>query len=196
MRSGREQPARAAAVLEERRESCWHSPFIHFNLALAYEDLDRIGSALAMYEEAVSLDPEFADAHFKLARLHEIRGNTIRAIRAAMDTRRDLKSFERGKHLFGVHINSIKGKDGQTKGQGPNLWEYVGISFWDSGKTATLSEKNDAGWREYDRIDGSASYRVDVAEPYRGKGFNLANGYSVYDWVGNDGYNNFINWVK
>lgn len=40
-----------------------------------------------------------------------------------------LKSFKRGNHLFGVHINSIKGKDGQTKGQGPNPLENVGVSF-------------------------------------------------------------------
>jgi hypothetical protein len=31
-----------------------------------------------------------------------------------------LKSFKRGNHLFGVHINSIKGKDGLTKTSGPN----------------------------------------------------------------------------
>src|SRR6202007_546106 len=31
-----------------------------------------------------------------------------------------LKSFKRGNHLFGVHINAIKGKDGLTKIAGPN----------------------------------------------------------------------------
>ena len=44
-----------------------------------------------------------------------------------------LKSFKRGNHLFGVHINSIKGKDGLTKASGPNPLEYVGVTFSASG---------------------------------------------------------------
>ncbi|NTU50098.1 MAG: TIR domain-containing protein [Desulfobulbaceae bacterium] len=34
-----------------------------------------------------------------------------------------LKSFKRGNNLFGVHINSIKSKDGTTKIKGPNPLE-------------------------------------------------------------------------
>lgn len=107
-----------------------------------------------------------------------------------------LKSFKKGNHLFGVHINSIKSKDGQTKIKGPNPLEYVGVSFSDSGLTATLWEKQGGKWVEYSEIDGAASYRVEVAQKYRGNGYNLGNFYSVYDWVADDGYNNFAEWVK
>lgn len=106
-----------------------------------------------------------------------------------------LKSFKRGNHIFGVHINSIKCKNGQTKTQGPNPLEYVGVSFSDSGLTATLWERVNGEWVQYDKIDGSSSYRTEVAKEYRGKGYNLGNFFATYDWVANDGYNNFAKWV-
>ena len=107
-----------------------------------------------------------------------------------------LKSFRRGSSLLAVHINSIRGKDQTTKPSGPNPLAYVGVTFSDSGDTATLWEKTNATWKEYSGIDDSASYRTGgVAAQYRGKGFNLANWYPTYDWVSNDGYNNFGAWV-
>ncbi|MEY8214192.1 MAG: TIR domain-containing protein [Colwellia sp.] len=106
-----------------------------------------------------------------------------------------LKSFKKGSHIFGVHINSIKCKNQQTKIKGPNPLEYVGVTFSDSGLTATLWEKINGKWVKYEEIDGSASYRVEVAKKYRGNGYNLSNFYSTYDWVSNDGYNNFSGWA-
>ncbi|HEX3948925.1 MAG TPA: tetratricopeptide repeat protein [Steroidobacteraceae bacterium] len=46
-------------------------PFIAFNLAVVLEDLQREPDAIAAYREALALDPQFADAHFNLARLYE-----------------------------------------------------------------------------------------------------------------------------
>jgi len=46
-------------------------PFIAFNLAVVLEDLDREPDAIVAYREALALDPQFADAHFNLARLYE-----------------------------------------------------------------------------------------------------------------------------
>ena len=108
-----------------------------------------------------------------------------------------LKSFKRGNNIFGVQINSIKAKDGTTKAKGPNPLEYVGVTFSDSGLTATLWEKNSNKWIKYDEIDGSAAYRTEMAVPrdYRGQGFNLANFYKVYDWVADNGFDNFAKWV-
>lgn len=107
-----------------------------------------------------------------------------------------LKSFKKGNHIFGVHINAIKSKQGQTKIKGPNPLEYVGVTFSESGLTATLWELQNGKWVEYSEIDGSASYRVEVAQKYRGKGFHLGNFYSVFDWVADDGYDNFATWVR
>ena len=46
-------------------------PFIAFNLAVVLEDLHREPDAIVAYREALALDPQFADAHFNLARLYE-----------------------------------------------------------------------------------------------------------------------------
>jgi MTH538 TIR-like domain (DUF1863) len=107
-----------------------------------------------------------------------------------------LKSFRRGNHLFGVHINGIKAKDGATKDCGPNPLEYVGVTFSANGQTGTLWERAGTGWAKYDRIDGSADYSCNVAEQYRGKGFNLAKWYPTYRWNADKGYENFATWVK
>jgi hypothetical protein len=95
-----------------------------------------------------------------------------------------------------VHINSIKGKDGLTKAAGPNPLHYVGVTHSADGKEATLWELIGNTWVKYDKIDGSATYAVNVAEQHRNNGYNLGNWYPVYDWNTNDGFNNFASWVK
>ena len=107
-----------------------------------------------------------------------------------------LKSFRKGNSIVAVHINSIRGKDQLTKPLGPNPLKHVGVTFSESGETATLWEIGGGAWKEYAEIDGSASYRTGgVDQRFRGKGFNLAGWYHEYDWVANDGYNNFATWV-
>lgn len=107
-----------------------------------------------------------------------------------------LKSFRKGNSLLAVHINTIKGKDGNVKLKGPNPLEYVGVTYSESGDTGTLWEHTSGQWKEYSEIDGSASYRTGgVAQQYRGKGFNLSGWYRTYDWVANNGFQNFATWV-
>lgn len=107
-----------------------------------------------------------------------------------------LKSFRRGNHIFGVHINGIKGKDGNTKDLGLNPLEYVGVTYSTDGSRATLWERTNGIWIEYSEVDGSSSYSVNVDAGYRGKGFNLSNFYSTYRWNADNGYENFASWVK
>jgi len=107
-----------------------------------------------------------------------------------------LKSFKRGNRLLAVHINSIPGRDRLTKPFGPNPLGYVGFTFSASGETATLHEYSNGAWREFAEVDGGAAYRVSpVAQGYRGKGYKLSQCFPVYDWVADDGYNNFATWV-
>ena len=107
-----------------------------------------------------------------------------------------LKSFKRGNHLFGVNINSIRGKDELTKVSGPNPFESVGVTFSADGKEATLWEVVGGAWVKYDKIDGAATYSVAVDEQYRNKGFNLSSWYPIYDWIADNGFTNFSTWIK
>jgi tetratricopeptide (TPR) repeat protein len=63
-------------------------PLLLYNLAVLLEDLEREPEALAAYREALALDPELADAHFNLARLHERAGQAKDALRHLLAYRR------------------------------------------------------------------------------------------------------------
>lgn len=56
-------------------------PMLLFNLAVLLEDRGQPRAAEARYLEALRADPEFADAHFNLARLCELGGDAQRALR-------------------------------------------------------------------------------------------------------------------
>jgi predicted GNAT family acetyltransferase len=108
-----------------------------------------------------------------------------------------LKSFKRGNHVFGVHINGIKGRDGKTKVLGPNPLLSIGVTFSADGRQATLWQTVNGEWVQYDKVDNSSTYTcTQVPEQYRGKGFNLSNFFATYDWYVNDGFNNFAAWLK
>jgi hypothetical protein len=107
-----------------------------------------------------------------------------------------LKSLKRGNAILAIHINSIEGKNGLTKPLGPNPLLYVGVTISDSGVTVTLHEVIDGKWYEYAEIDGSTSYRTDpVLQRYRGKGFHLGHFFPTYNWIADEGYQNFSRWV-
>jgi tetratricopeptide (TPR) repeat protein len=73
---------------------------LSFNLALLLEDLDREREAILAYREALSHDPGFADAHFNLARLHDLAGRAGDAFRHLLTYRRlmrDIRGKRRGR---------------------------------------------------------------------------------------------------
>jgi tetratricopeptide (TPR) repeat protein len=52
-----------------------------FNLAVLLEDSGREAEAIQVYREALEMDPGLADAHFNLARLHQLAGNERDSLR-------------------------------------------------------------------------------------------------------------------
>jgi hypothetical protein len=92
-------------------------------------------------------------------------------------------------------LHDQNAEDGLTKAFGPNPLQYVGVTFSASGTTATFWEKIGDSWVEFDKIDGSASYQVQVNREYRGNGYSLGGWYSTYDWVADNGFSHFANWV-
>jgi tetratricopeptide (TPR) repeat protein len=71
----------AAAEAMYRIPACSRHPHALFNLAVLLEDTDRQLEAVQCYLTVVELDPEFAEAHYNLARLYEIQGNHPHTIR-------------------------------------------------------------------------------------------------------------------
>jgi len=107
-----------------------------------------------------------------------------------------MRSFKKGNSICGVHINSIRGRDEKTKVLGQNPFDYLGVYFSDSGLTVTLYEWKNDEWQLYEELEGSASYRCEaIAKEYRGQFFQLSALKPVYDWVKDNGYNNFATWV-
>ena len=62
-------------------ENCPGSALLHFNRAVALDQLQRPDAAAASYERSLALDPTLADAHFNLAQLHREAGDERGALR-------------------------------------------------------------------------------------------------------------------
>ena len=105
-----------------------------------------------------------------------------------------MKSFEKGNHIFCVHINGIKGKDSKTKSNGPNPLDYLGYSFSENGKKLRLHDFVKNKWIEYPDLSGWSVNEVD--EKHRNKIFKLSDDFPIYDWTKDDGFNSFSKWVK
>lgn len=58
-------------------DDCW----LHFNRAVALEELDCADDALHGYGKCLAIEPDYADARYNLARLKELRGDKQGALR-------------------------------------------------------------------------------------------------------------------
>lgn len=74
-----------AGELEEAervyRAAKYPSATLLFNFAVLLEDMHRAGESVEHYRHALAMDPRFADAHFNLARLHELQSRPKEALR-------------------------------------------------------------------------------------------------------------------
>ncbi|MGF6505872.1 TIR domain-containing protein [Paraburkholderia sp. 32] len=107
-----------------------------------------------------------------------------------------LYSIRRGNHVFGVHINKIKGKDGKVKANGPNPFEYVALKYSSDGTSVEPMEFKNGKWMAFSEMGAYKLKNVASRERW-GKAMKLSDiGYKTYCWSDNDGYNSFANWVK
>jgi hypothetical protein len=104
-----------------------------------------------------------------------------------------IKSIERGNGLLAIHINSVRDKTGQTKVAGPNPPDYLGIQVSADGGTGTPTIWDGPKWVYYQDL-GAFSINAQP-EDKRGKNLQLKTWFPTYDWVANDGFNNFGSWV-
>ena len=104
-----------------------------------------------------------------------------------------MKSLKKGNKMLGVHINGIKGKDGKTKGKGSNPFYYLGYSFDKTGKKLSLHDYIQGKWTKYSDLEGRTVPAVSESE--RNIIYRLSIVCPIYDWIDNDGYNNFSKWI-
>jgi len=71
----------AAELYDRALATVGHDPLIHFNHAIALEDVHRLEEACAAYGRALALDRRCADAHFNLGVLLETQGDSQGALR-------------------------------------------------------------------------------------------------------------------
>lgn len=71
----------AVELFEAALAHCGNVALIHFNRAVALEDIGDDEAARAAYERCLELDRGFADAHWNLAVLHQRGGDERRALR-------------------------------------------------------------------------------------------------------------------
>jgi hypothetical protein len=105
-------------------------------------------------------------------------------------------SIYRGNHVFGLHINKIKGKDEKTKLNGPNPFDYLAFKYSSDGKSVEPMELKGGKWVPFSEMR-AYTLKNPAAQQRWGKTMKLSEiGYKTYCWSGDDGYNSFADWVK
>ncbi|MCD5326782.1 TIR domain-containing protein [Chromobacterium piscinae] len=104
-----------------------------------------------------------------------------------------MKSIERGNALLGIHINNIRDRHKNVKALGPNPFDYLGLQISADGCTGTPTVWNGIKWVYYDDL-GKISIRQQAVDK-RDRNLQLSTWFSTYDWVEDDGFNNFGKWV-
>jgi hypothetical protein len=172
------------------RECCAHHNFTGGVEAAGYYDH-------SIWEEAENTNP------LALKRLinAELENSSVTAVLIGSGTwtRRwvryeIMKSIERGNQVIGIHINGIVGKDRQTKIFGYNPFDNLGLEISADGTRAKPTEWTNGKWSYYGDLNSFSILQQPL--PNWGKHLQLSNWLSVYDWAGNQGYENFSSWIS
>lgn len=131
----------------------------------------------------------------------ELKGSSVTAVLIGSQTyaRRwvryeIMKSLAKGNLILGVHINGIPGKNKLKNLRGPNPFDHLGLLVSEDGLTGTPTVWDGVQWAYYSDLGSFALSQQPLAN--RGKNLKLSHWLRTYDWVGDDGYNNFIDWIQ
>jgi len=151
----------------------------------------------SIWEEAKKKDPE------ALKRLinAELQNTSVTAVLIGSGTwaRRwvryeIMKSVEKGNRVIGIHVNSIRGKDGLAKALGPNPFDYLGLEVGSDGKRAKPTEWKGDKWIYYPDLGAFGISEQPINN--RGKNLQLSHWLPVYDWAAGKGFDNFTSWIQ
>lgn len=103
-----------------------------------------------------------------------------------------LKSVSLGMGVLGIYINQLKHPQDGVDPRGPNPFLYLGYGRQDGRLRPMI--KYETGWKDAPHqsliSESAAPYLASVDKPV------LSELFRVYDWVNDDGYNNFGSWVE
>ena len=104
-----------------------------------------------------------------------------------------LKSVELGMGIFGVRIHKLKHPQNGADTAGSNPFYYLGYGNTNDGKLQPMIRRI-SGWKVAPYLSpinsSAAKYLEGRNQP------NLDEIFKIYDWIDNDGYNNFGAWVE
>ena len=105
-----------------------------------------------------------------------------------------VESIQRRNLLIGVHINGIPDKRQQTKSMGPNPFEQLALAVSDEGSSIKVLQYAHNAWLPYEDNPGWPLANPAPSKRW-GKRIQLSSLYRVYDWVADNGAENFEKWV-
>lgn len=104
------------------------------------------------------------------------------------------RSIELGKGVIGIRIHQLKDPKTGSDIAGPNPFNYLGYGGSDTKKTMVPFAKYGEAWKPYADADpvapSVAPYLVPGTKPI------LSSLFTVYDWVDDNGYKNFPDWIS
>jgi hypothetical protein len=105
-----------------------------------------------------------------------------------------MKSLERGNKVIGVHINALADRNRQIKPNGPSPFDQLGLKIDEDGRQAKPTSWDGSKWIFYPDL---APFQI-LAQPLDkcGKHFQLSHWLPTYEWVADNGYNNFSDWIS
>ena len=101
------------------------------------------------------------------------------------------KSYDRDSLLLGVHINGIKDKYERTYTQGHNPFDFLGFYIDGYGKI-NYCEFSNGVWIHYKDLEATPR---SFDKTYWNKGYVLSQWVPCYNWVNDNGYQNFVSWI-
>ena len=105
-----------------------------------------------------------------------------------------VESMQRRNLLIGVRINAIPDKSQRRAPIGPNPFEQLAVSIADDGGSVKVLQYAHNAWLPY--VDKPGWRLANPAPPARrGKRIQLSSLYRVYDWIYDNGQDNFDKWI-
>lgn len=106
-----------------------------------------------------------------------------------------MKSIERGNKVLGIHINGIRDRNSTVHTQGPNPFAYLGLQISEDGcfGTPTIWDGTQRKWIYYGDLGKFSISQQSIDK--RGKHYPLTTWLPTYDWIADEGFDNFESWI-